>query len=49
VSFLKTLGADRLALDLSLAGLRHYARPMLYRKPAALPLMRAPRRNLELA
>ncbi|MBV9118817.1 MAG: Tn3 family transposase, partial [Acetobacteraceae bacterium] len=49
VSFLKALGADRLALDLSLAGLRHYARPMLYRKPAALPLMREPRRTLELA
>ena len=49
VSFLKTLGADRLKLDLSLAGLRHHARPMLYRKPAALPLMRAPRRTLELA
>lgn len=45
VSFLKTLGADRLALDISLAGLRHYARSMLYRKPAALPLMRAPRRT----
>ena len=49
VSFLKALGADRLALGLSLAGLRHYARPMLYRKPAALPLMREPRRTLELA
>ena len=33
ISFLKTLGADRLALGLPLAGLRHYARPMLYRKP----------------
>jgi len=49
VSFLKALRADRLVLDLSLAGLRHFARPMLYRKPAALPLMRAPRRTLELA
>jgi TnpA family transposase len=49
VSFLKSLGADRLALGLSLAGLRHHARPMLYRKPAAVPLMRAPRRTLELA
>jgi hypothetical protein len=49
VSFLKTLGADRVALDLPLAGLRHYARPMLYRKPAALAHMRAPRRTLELA
>jgi hypothetical protein len=49
VSFLKALGADQLTLDLSLAGLRHYARPMLYRKPAAVPHMRAPRRTLELA
>ena len=49
VSFLKTLGADQLALDISLAGLRHYARPMLYRKPAAVAHMRAPRRTLELA
>ena len=49
LAFLKALGADRLALDLPLTGLRHYARPMLYRKPAALPPMRAPRRTLELA
>jgi TnpA family transposase len=49
ISFLKTLGADRLALGLPLAGLRHYARPMLYRKPAALVHMRAPRRMLEIA
>jgi hypothetical protein len=49
VAFLKGLGADRLMLDLPLAGLRHYARPMLYRKPAALAHMRAPRRTLELA
>lgn len=49
VSFLKTLAVDRLALDISLAGLRHYARPMLYRKAAALPIMRASRRTLELA
>ena len=49
ISFLKTLGADRLVLELPLAGLRHYARPMLYRKPAALPHMRAPRRMLEVA
>jgi hypothetical protein len=45
VSFLKSLGADRLALGLSLAGLPHHARAMLYRKPAAVPLMRAPRRT----
>jgi len=49
IAFLKTLSADRLALDLPLAGVRHYARPMLYRKPAALALMRGPRRILELA
>ena len=49
VAFLKTLGADRLTFDLPLARLRHYARPMLYRKPAALAHMRAPRRTLELA
>ena len=49
VAFLKTLGVDRLALDLPLAGLRHYARLMLYRKPSALPHMRAPQRTLELA
>ena len=49
VAFLKTLGADLLTLDLPLAWLRHHARPMLYRKPAALAHMRAPRRTLELA
>ena len=49
VAFLKTQGADRLTFDLPLARLRHYARPMLYRKPAALAHMRAPRRTLELA
>jgi hypothetical protein len=49
VTFLKTFGADRLTFDLPLAGLRHYARPMLYRKPAALAHMCAPRRTLELA
>jgi TnpA family transposase len=49
VSFLKTLGADRLLLDLPLAGVRHFARPMLYRKPAAVARIRAPRVTLELA
>jgi hypothetical protein len=49
ISFLKTLGADLLALNLPLAGLRHYARRMLYRKPAALTHMRASRRMLEIA
>lgn len=49
VPFLKASGAERLTLDLPLAGLQHYARPMLYRKPATLPRMRAPRRMLELA
>jgi hypothetical protein len=44
VSFVKSLGDDRLALGLSLAGLRHHARPMLYRKSATVPLVRAPRR-----
>jgi TnpA family transposase len=49
VSFLKSLGADLLRLNLPLAGIRHFARPMLYRKPAAVARMRGPRVTLELA
>jgi hypothetical protein len=49
VAFLRSLGADRLQLELSPAALEHYARPMLYRKAAALARTRSARRPLELA
>jgi TnpA family transposase len=48
IAFLKSLGADRLKLDVSPAALEHYARPMLYRKPAAILRVRASRRTLEI-
>jgi TnpA family transposase len=44
------LGADRLAIeDLPLAGLEHFHRRVVSRKPAALLAIREPRRTLELA
>jgi hypothetical protein len=50
VSFLGELGADRLAIeDLPLAGLEHFHRRVVSRKPATLLAIREPRRTLELA
>jgi TnpA family transposase len=50
VSFLRELGADRLAIeDLPLAGLEHFHRRVVSRKPATLLAIREPRRTLELA
>jgi hypothetical protein len=50
VGFLKELGADRLVLpDLPLAGLEHFARRMMSRKPAALALIKDPHRTIEVA
>ena len=47
IEFLKALGADQLTMNLSLAGLQHYARHFSYRKPAALPRMSETRFTLE--
>jgi TnpA family transposase len=50
VSFLKELGADRLALpELPLAGLEYFARRMMSRKPAALARIKDPHRTIEVA
>ena len=50
VDFLKELGADRLVLpDLPLAGLEHFARRMMSRKPAALARIKDPHRTIEVA
>ena len=50
VSFLKELGADRLVLpDLPLAGLEHFARRMMSRKPTALASIKDPHRTIEVA
>jgi len=50
VSFLRELGADRLGLeDLPLAGLEHFHRRVVSRKPATLRAIREPHRTLELA
>jgi TnpA family transposase len=50
VDFLKELGADRLVLpDLPLAGLEHFARRMMSRKPAALTRIKDPHRTIEVA
>ena len=50
VGFLKELGADRLVLpDLPLAGLEHFARRMMSRKPAALARIKDPHRTIEVA
>jgi hypothetical protein len=50
VGFLKELGADRLVLpDLPLAGLEHFARRMMSRKPAALAWIKDPHRTIEVA
>jgi hypothetical protein len=49
IAFLKQLGADRLTLpDLPLAGLEHFARRMMTRKPAALRRLKEPCRTIEL-
>ena len=48
IGFLKELGADRLALpDLPLAGLEHFARRMMSRKPATLASIKDPHRTVE--
>lgn len=48
VGFLKELGADRLVLsDLPLAGLEHFAKRMMARKPAALARIKDPYRTIE--
>jgi len=50
VDFLKELGADRLVLpDLPLAGLEHFARRTMSRKPAALTRIKDPHRTIEVA
>jgi hypothetical protein len=50
VGFLKELGADRLVLrDLPLAGLEHFARRMISRKPAALTRIKDPHPTIEVA
>ena len=50
IAFLKQLGADRLVLpDLPLVGLRHFAKRMATRKPAALVRVRDPHRTIEVA
>ncbi|MFL5331856.1 MAG: DUF4158 domain-containing protein, partial [Geminicoccaceae bacterium] len=50
VQLLKELGAAGLTLpDLPLAGLEHFARPMMNRKPAALARLTERRRTLEIA
>lgn len=50
IAFLKQLGADRLTLsDLPHAGLEHFARRMMTRKPAALRRLKEPHRTIELA
>jgi hypothetical protein len=49
ISFLKELGADRLALpELPLAGLEYFARRMISRKPAALTRIKDPHRTIEV-
>ncbi|MGH7103779.1 MAG: DUF4158 domain-containing protein, partial [Acetobacteraceae bacterium] len=50
IGFLKELGADRLALpDLPIAGLEHFAKRMMERKPAALARIKEPYRTIEVA
>jgi len=50
VGFLNELGAERLVLtDLPLAGLEHFARRMISRKPAALTRIKDPHRTIEVA
>jgi TnpA family transposase len=50
IGFLKELGADRLALpDLPIAGLEHFAKRMMERKPAALARIKDPYRTIEVA
>jgi len=50
VSFLKELGAARLVLpDLPVAGLQHFSRRMMSRKPAALTRIKDPHRTIEIA
>jgi hypothetical protein len=50
IGFLERLGASRLVLrDLPLAGLEHFAKRMMTRKPAALKRLQEPHRTIELA
>jgi hypothetical protein len=50
IGFLKELGADCLALpELPMAGLEHFAKRMMGRKPAALARIKEPYRTIEVA
>ena len=50
VGFLKELAANRLVLpDLPLAGLEHFARRLMSRKPTALARIKDPHRTIEVA
>ena len=50
IGFLRELGADRIVLpDLPLAGLEHFARRMISRKPSALARIKDPHRTIEVA
>src|SRR4051812_8600280 len=50
VGFLKELAANRLVLsDLPLAGLEHFAKRLMSRKPAALVRIKDPHRTIEVA
>src|SRR3954470_23384549 len=50
VGFLKELAANRLVLpDLPLAGLEHFAKRLMSRKPAALARIKDPHRTIEVA
>jgi hypothetical protein len=50
IGFLKDLGADRIVIpDLPLAGLEHFARRLISRKPSALARIKDPHRTIEVA
>ena len=50
IGFLKDLGADRIVLpDLPLAGLEHFARRLISRKPSSLARIKDPHRTIEVA
>ncbi|MGF6600789.1 hypothetical protein P3T23_005528 [Paraburkholderia sp. GAS448] len=50
IGFLKDLGADRIVLpDLRLAGIEHFARRLISRKPSALARIKDPHRTIEVA
>ena len=50
ITFLRSLGAESLGLDdVPLAGLEHFSRQLMIRKPVALSSIKEPRRTIELA